>query len=98
VWLQTLYGTTRHVILDCAEVLEYPNPHYYFIWPPYHVLLASGVGPDGSRYYFTAYDYGALGIGSWPDAMGITVSPGPAPCGASWDAQSILDGDIVVLG
>jgi hypothetical protein len=98
VWLQSLYGSIRQVALDCAEVLEFPNPHHYFTWPPYHVLLASGLGPDGSRYYFTAYDYGVMAIGSWTDAMGITVEPADAPCGASWDAVPITQGDIAVLG
>jgi hypothetical protein len=98
VWLQSPYGNTRQVVLDCTEVLEFANPHHYFAWPAYHVLLATGLGPDGSRLYFTAYDYGVLGIGLWPDAMGMTVEPGDAPCGASWDAVTITHGDIAVLG
>lgn len=97
-WLQTLYGTVRHVEIDCAEVREYPNPHHYFTWPPYHVLLASGVGEDGTRYYITAYDYSVLGVGSWRDAMNIAVEPADAPCGASWEATPIAEGDIAVLG
>lgn len=98
VLLQTLYGTTRRIDLDCVEVREYPNPHHYFAWPPFHVMLSSGLGPDGTRYYVTAYDYGVLGVGSWRDAIGIVVESGDAPCGASWEAQPIVDGDIAVLG